>query len=185
MYSSSLMQSSPDWDGPRPVEDFLPLVYGELRALAAARLADERPGQTLQATALVHEAYLRLACGRSSTWDNRGHFFAAAAEAMRRILIERARKRVRRQRLVGTPLALDQLNLATPPPDDLLLALDEALGRLATFDPPAANLIKLRFYAGLTVPQAAEALDMPLRTAERNWTFARTWLHRYLQGNSP
>jgi DNA-directed RNA polymerase specialized sigma24 family protein len=202
-------------------EQLLPLVYDELRKLAAARLAHERPGQTLQATALVHEAYLRLIGpdrragpelsdgarnsevggprseinppiagvqipssnqSRSAigTYTGRGHFFAAAAEAMRRILIERARRRRQvsrggdRQRV-----PLEEVAVADEPPHDLL-ALDEALSRLENHDPVAASLVKLRFFAGLTMPEAAAALDIPLRTAERNWTYARTWLLREL-----
>src|SRR5947209_19387874 len=150
----------------------LPLVYDELRRLAAQKLAHERPGQTLDATALVHEAYLRLAGGLP--FANRGHFFAAAAEAMRRILVENARKKGRAKR--GGGLVRHDLPDSGPPapeePDDLL-ALDEALDRLAAADPQAAELVKLRYFAGLTQSQAAEALGISPRTADRLWAYAR------------
>src|SRR5262249_20382633 len=160
----------------------LPLVYDELRQLAAQKLAHEMPGQTLQATALVHEAYLRLVdVEQAQQWNSRGHFFAAAAEAMRRILVEKARRR-QRARHGGKyqRIDLDEALTVAPGPSDELLALDEALGRFAAMDPVAAKLVELRYFAGLTMPQVAEALGLPLRTAERNWTFARTWLHREL-----
>lgn len=169
---------------PSAADQLLPLVYDELRKLASARLACERPDHTLQATALVHEAYLRL-LGKDASdpqhWNGRGHFFAAAAEAMRRILVESARrkKQVRRggdqQRV-----SIDRLQLAAPVPGDDLLALDESLRRLEAEDSLAAKLVSLRFFAGLTMPQAADALGISLRTAERNWTYARSWLHRDL-----
>jgi RNA polymerase sigma factor (TIGR02999 family) len=159
--------------------ELLPLVYEELRRLAAQRLAHEGPGQTLQATALVHEAYLRLvSTERAAPWKGRGHFFAAAAEAMRRILIERARAR-KRVHHGGGRKRID-LDLACPvvePPSDNLLALDEALTRLALAAPVRAELVKLRFFAGLTMPEAAQALGISLATAERYWTFARAWLY--------
>jgi RNA polymerase sigma factor (TIGR02999 family) len=165
----------------------LPLVYDELRRLAAQKLAQEKPGQTLQPTALVHEAYLRLVDGdQGQHWNGRGHFFAAAAEAMRRILVDRARRRKRarhggdRQRI-----DLDEALLMSESPSDELLDLDEALGRLEATDPVSANLVKLRYFAGLTMPQAAEALGLSLRAAERNWTYARTWLHRELFPGGP
>ena len=163
---------------PAAAEQLLPLVYDELRKLAAARLAQEKPGQTLQATALVHEAYLRLVGGNGSAdWNSRGHFFAAAAEAMRRILIERARRKGLGDRQW---LPLDDVELVIPAATAGLVALDEALTKLEAKDPLAAQLVKLRFFAGLTMPQAAEALRIPLRSAERNWTYARTWLQREL-----
>lgn len=182
---------------PRGAEELLPLVYDELRKLAAQKMVQEAAGQTLQATALVHEAYLRLVGPASSDhadkgrdWDNRGHFFAAAAEAMRRILVEKARRKKRLKHGGGR----QQINLeavaevADEPADDLE-ALDAALSRLEQVDAVAARLVKLRFFAGLTMPEAAELLELPLRTAERNWTFARTWLHRELarseSGESP
>jgi RNA polymerase sigma factor (TIGR02999 family) len=162
---------------PQAAEKLLPLVYDELRKLAAAKLAQEKPGQTLQATALVHEAYLRLVGGKEGDWNGRGHFFAAAAEAMRRILIERARRKGLGERQW---LPLEDLELVIPAAAAGLVAVDEALTRLEAKDPPAAQLVKLRFFAGLTMPQAAEVLGMPLRSAERNWTYARTWLQREL-----
>lgn len=167
-----------DSGDPVAAEQLLPLVYDELRKLAAAKLAREKPGQTLQPTALVHEAYLRLVGGHGSAdWNSRGHFFAAAAEAMRRILIERARRKGLGERQW---LPLDDLELVIPAAAAGLVALDEALTKLEAKDPPAAQLVKLRFFAGLTMPQAAEALRIPLRSAERNWTYARTWLQREL-----
>jgi RNA polymerase sigma factor (TIGR02999 family) len=160
-------------------ESLLPLVYDELRKLAAQKLAQEQPGQTLQATALVHEAYLRLVGTQDPGWNGRGHFFAAAAEAMRRILVERARRKKRlRGGGEGCRLGLDDVDLVAEAPPEDLLAVDEALERLARKDAVAAQLVKLRFFAGLTVAEAAESLGLPLRTAERNWTYARTWLHR-------
>jgi RNA polymerase sigma factor (TIGR02999 family) len=168
---------------PHAAEQLLPLVYDELRKLAAQRLAQEKPGQTLQATALVHEAYLRLVdVDRPQHWAGRGHFFAAAAEAMRRILIDNARRKHRpkhggnRRRKAG--------DVAAPrpamPPEDLL-ALDEALDKLAEEEPAKAELVKLRFFAGLTMPEVAEALGISLATAERHWTYARTWLYAELK----
>jgi RNA polymerase sigma factor (TIGR02999 family) len=169
-------------------EQLLPLVYDELRRLAARKLAQEKPGQTLQPTALVHEAYLRLvasgeAGGPSAAWDGRGHFFAAAAEAMRRILVENARRKKRlrhgggRQRLEMHPdLA------AAPGPDEELLALDAALARLAERDPLKARLVELRYFAGLTGDQAAAILGISPSTADRHWVFARAWLRREVRG---
>jgi RNA polymerase sigma factor (TIGR02999 family) len=166
----------------------LPLVYDELRRLAAQRLARESSGQTLEATALVHEAYVRLVGNDGNRpWDNRGHFFAAAAEAMRRILIENARRKHRLKHGRGRtrePLDLD--HIAAPEPDnrpDDLLALDEALGKLADVDPRAAELVKLRYFAGLTIPQAAEVLGISPRTANLSWSYARAWLKTELQDN--
>jgi RNA polymerase sigma factor (TIGR02999 family) len=160
----------------------LPLVYEELRKLAAQRLVHEKPGQTLQATGLVHEAYLRLVdTDQTEHWNGRGHFFAAAAEAMRRIIIENAR----RKQQVGRGgdhrrISIDSLQIADDAISDDLLALDESLGRLEAHDPTAAQLVKLRYFAGMTVHEAAESLGISQRTAERNWTYARTWLHRDL-----
>lgn len=167
-------------DGFKPAARMLPLVYDELRRLAAARLAAEAAGQTLQPTALVHEAYLRLV-GQADEqrWENRGHFFAAAAEAMRRILVEAARRKKRLRHGGGRR----RVELTSPPaeiPDDDLLALDEVLSRLAERAPRKAELVKLRFFAGLTVPQAAAALGISVATAERHWAFARAWLHAEL-----
>src|SRR5215469_5390247 len=163
-------------------EQLLPLVYDELRQLAAQRLAQEKPGQTLEATALVHEAYLRLVDGdQAAHWNSRGHFFAAAAEAMRRILVEQARRQSRlkhgrdRQRI-----DLDSGCLVSAAPSLDLGALDEALSRLAETEPAKAELVKLRFFAGLTMAEAASALNVSLATAERYWTFAKSWLYAEL-----
>jgi RNA polymerase sigma factor (TIGR02999 family) len=168
-------------------EQLLPLVYKELRQLAARKLAQEKQGQTLQPTALVHEAYLRLVGKEDGPqgpqqWNSRGHFFGAAAQAMRRILVERARRK-RRHKHGGERrrVDLDEAIAETRAPD--LLALDEALTRLAASDELAANLVQLRYFAGLTMPQAAAALGISLRQAERNWTYARTWLHGELSGD--
>lgn len=175
---------------PTAAERLLPLVYEELRKLAAARLANEKPGQTLQATALVHEAYLRLvgpAEAEPQDWRNRKYFFAAAAEAMRRILVEKARSKGRikhggqRQRVDLEAVA----DLANSPPSVDLLALDEALSKLAADEPTKAELVKLRFFCGLTMPEAAAALGISLATAERYWTFARSWLFAELADHSP
>jgi RNA polymerase sigma factor (TIGR02999 family) len=167
---------------PKAAAELLPLVYDELRKLAAARLSEEKAGQTLQPTALVHEAYLRLVGGtQPQGWNGRGHFFAAAAEAMRRILVEQARRkgRLRHGReLQRVDLESDCLVSAAPSLD--LVALDEALSRLAETEPAKAELVKLRFFAGLTMPEAAAALDISLATAERYWTFAKSWLYAEL-----
>jgi RNA polymerase sigma factor (TIGR02999 family) len=162
-------------------EQLLPLVYEELRKLAAQKLVQERSGQTLEATALVHEAYLRLVnVDEVRPWNSCGHFFAAAAEAMRRILVEQARRK-RRQKHGGERQRVDlDAALSLDEPDDQLLALDEALERLTAQDPVAGKLVALRYFSGLTMPEAAEALGISLRSAERNWTYARTWLHREL-----
>ena len=155
--------------------DLLPLVYDELRRLAAARLAAEAPGHTLNPTALVHEAYLRLVGDQK--FDGRGHFFAAAAEAMRRVLVDRARDRNRLKRGGGRQrVDLDRLTGLVAASDDDLLGLDEALDRLAQDYPAAAELVKLRFFAGMTLAEAADALGLSDRTADRYWVFARTWL---------
>jgi RNA polymerase sigma factor (TIGR02999 family) len=162
----------------KATEDLLPLVYEELRVLAAQRLSQEPPGQTLQATALVHEAYLRLVGTELQNWASRGHFFKAAAEAMRRILIDNARRKKSLKRGGGRrPVDLDE-SLAV---DDAwraeeMLALDEALAKLAKQDPTKADLVKLRYFAGLTIEQAAKALDISHATAERYWDYARSWL---------
>jgi RNA polymerase sigma factor (TIGR02999 family) len=179
--------SAIDQGDPSAAEQLLPLVYDELRQLAAQRLAHEQPGQTLQATALVHEAYLRLVGGKhTQEWDGRRHFFAAAAEAMRRILVENARRKKRvKHGGANHRVDLDASCLVSPDPEDDLEALDEALRRLETADALAATLVKLRFFAGLSMADAAEALGVPLRTAERNWTYARAWLHRALAAAPP
>jgi len=173
-----------DAGDPQASEKLLPLVYEELRKLAAVKLAQEQPGQTLQATALVHEAYLRLVGGEDSKhWDNRGHFFAAAAEAMRRILINRARGKSRQKCGVGLRrVDLDSIEIALDTPAEELLALDDALQELAATDKPSADLVQLRFFAGLTQGEAAQALGMPRRTADRHWAYARAWLFDRLRG---
>ena len=166
---------------PQAAEQLLSLVYDELRKLASAKLAHEKPGQTLQATALVHEAYLRLVGGvqAGKAWDGRGHFFAAAAEAMRRILVESA---LRKQRLRHggdrERVELDELNIEAPEPREDLLALDAALDKLKRVDGTASELVQLRYFAGLTLAEAAEILDISPRTADRIWAFARAWLLR-------
>jgi RNA polymerase sigma factor (TIGR02999 family) len=162
---------------PRAAEQLLPLVYDELRRLAARKLAREAPGQTLQATALVHEAYLRLVGAGDAGWNGRGHFFAAAAEAMRRILINRAREHGRIKR-GGDRHRVDLEHLADPTeaPDDALLDLDGALRRLAESYPRCAELVKLRYFAGLRLDEAAATLGISQRTADREWMFARAWL---------
>ena len=167
---------------PSAAELLLPLVYEELRKLAAAKLVQEKPGQTLQATALVHEAYLRLVdVEKVQHWDSRGHFFAAAAEAMRRILVEQARKRCRHDDIRGSQISLDGLVSAASCPNEHLLLLNDGLVKLETRNAEAAAIVKLRFFAGLTMSQSADALGLPLRTAERHWTYARAWLHRELE----
>lgn len=163
--------------------ELLPLVYDQLRRLARSKVREERAGQTLQATALVHEAYLRLVGTRDGKkWDGRGHFFAAAAEAMRRILIDNARRRDRLKRGGGahtTPL--DEMQITIKVPADDLLALDEALTKLAQKHADKAELVKLRYFAGLTTEEAAEALGISTATAERHWAFARAWLYRQMK----
>jgi len=166
----------------RAADQLFPLVYDALRQLAAAKLAHEAPGQTLQATALVHEAYLKLVETQAQQWNSRGHFFAAAAEAMRRILVDRARKKHSVKHggdRVREPL--DEANVMTPEVGEDLVALDEALEQLAARDAEAGELVKLRFFAGLTSAQAAGALGISSRTADRIWTYARSFLLAELQ----
>jgi RNA polymerase sigma factor (TIGR02999 family) len=159
--------------------ELLPLVYDELRTLAATRLARERPGQTLDATALVHEAYLRLVGGGG--FDGRGHFFAAAAEAMRRILVDQARRKLADRHGGGRNRQdVEHVEVAAPIPDADVLAVDEALARFEAHDPAKAELVKLRYFAGLTVPEAAAALGIAPSTADRHWAYARAWLHAEL-----
>jgi RNA polymerase sigma factor (TIGR02999 family) len=174
--------SSIDEGDPQAAAQLLPLVYDELRRLAAQRLAREKPGQTLEPTALVHEAYLRLiGDGREQHWDGRGHFFAAAAEAMRRILVEKARRKQGCKRGGGLQRIDANLDLAAAQVHAVdMLALDEALTRLAEESPSRAELVKLRFFAGLTIPEAAQVLGISRATAERHWTYARTWLYAHL-----
>ena len=169
---------------PHAAEQLLPLVYEHLRELAAAKLSQEKPGQTLQATALVHEAYLRLVdADRAQAWNSRGHFFAACAEAMRRILIDRAREKQADKR-GGTRkrIDIDAIDLATTAAPDQLLALDDALAKLAREDPAAAQLVELRYFAGQTVEEAGKVLGMSTATAYRHWKYARVWLHGELLG---
>jgi len=175
--------SALDQGDPHAAEKLLPLVYAELRRLAAQKMAEEKPGQTLQATALVHEAYVRLVDKDvAQRWDSRGHFFAAAAEAMRRILVDQARRRkavkhggqaVRRE--------LDESIIAAPEPNEDILAVNDALERFSTLDPEAAQLVRLRFFAGLTMTEAAEVLGMSVRSAHDVWAYARSWLHRNIR----
>jgi RNA polymerase sigma factor (TIGR02999 family) len=167
---------------PAAAEKLLPLVYDELRRLAVQRMTQEKPGQTLQATALVHEAYLRLVDVKDARpWDGRGHFFAAAAEAMRRILIERARHRLSAKAGGGQrPLDISHLDVADDRGDAELVALNDALNDLEAHDPQAARLVKLRYFAGLTHQQAAEALGMSRSAADRLWSLARAWLYQQI-----
>jgi RNA polymerase sigma factor (TIGR02999 family) len=167
---------------PQAAEQLLPLVYDELRQLAAQKVVREAPGQTFQATALVHEAYLRLVdVEKARHWDSRGHFFAAAAEAMRRILIDNARRRRSRRRGgQAQRQSLEGLEAAAPGSDDELLAVDEALARLQNLAPAKAELVKLRYFGGLTIPEAAQALGISVTTANRYWAYARAWLHEEL-----
>jgi RNA polymerase sigma factor (TIGR02999 family) len=169
-------------DEPHAADELLPLVYSELRHLAARKLAEEKPGQTLQATALVHEAWLRLGAsaetGGGQDWNGQRHFFAAAAEAMRRILVERARYKARIRHGGGCQridVEVDGVDIAAPLPDEDLLALNEALDQLATLDPQAVELIKLRFFTGLSHHQAADLLGISRSAADRSWLFARAW----------
>lgn len=167
---------------PRSAEKLLPLVYAELRRLAAHRLAQERPGQTLQATALVHEAYLRLVGDTQHNWDNRAHFFAAAATAMRRILISKARERGAQKRGANAVrVNLNEADLSLDTPSDELIALDEALRKLEQIDPLRSQVVELRYFGGLKMAEAANVLDISLRTANRYWDHARAWLRRELE----
>jgi len=167
-------------------DELLPLVYEELRTLAAQKLSHEPPGQTLQATALVHEVYLRLVGDESQNWKSRGHFFAAAAEAMRRILVENARRKRRVKHGDGRRrVDFDQVDVAAEGLSENLIAVDEALARLSEEDHLAAELVKMRYFAGLTLAQAAEALGVSARTADRCWAYAKAWLyHEIAKGES-
>src|SRR3954451_10227716 len=167
---------------PRASADLLPLVYAQLRALAKRRMRSERPDQTLQATALVHEAYLRLVGATSvRNWDGRWHVYAAAAEAMRRILVENVRRRGRLKRGGGVQrVELDPAELTVDAPPDEIVALDEALAKLAEQHPEKAQLVKLRYFAGLTIEEAAAALGIGTSTADRHWAYARAWLYRQM-----
>jgi RNA polymerase sigma factor (TIGR02999 family) len=169
---------------PQAADRLLPLVYEELRKLAASRMANEAAGQTLQPTALVHEAWLRLSGPQPQVWRNRAHFFAAAAEAMRRILIDHARRKHAQRRGGGAKcIDLDQVDVAVQTDDESLLAIDEALEKLGVQDPQSAALVNLRFFVGLSYEEAAQTLGISERTAKRCWTFARAWLYRELARN--
>jgi len=166
----------------KAAEELLPLVYEELRKLAAHKMANEPPGQTLQATALVHEAWLRLAGNEDQHWQNRTHFFGAAAEAMRRILIDKARHKRSLKRNAGAErLDLDQVDVAASADDETLLVVNDALEKLALEDPQSAELVKLRFFVGMTNEEAAHALGISERSAKRYWTFARAWLYQEIR----
>jgi RNA polymerase sigma factor (TIGR02999 family) len=170
---------------PHAASQLLPLVYAELRQLAAQKMGQETPSQTLQPTALVHEAYLRLVGAREEAhWNSRGHFFAAAAEAMRRILVENARRKKSEKRGGGRKRqGLDAQELALPEVHEDLIALDEALTRFAAVQPQAAQLVQLRYFAGLSIPEAAHTLGVSPRTADRLWAYARAWLHQEIVGD--
>jgi RNA polymerase sigma factor (TIGR02999 family) len=172
---------------PHAASQLLPLVYDELRRLAAQKLAHEAPGQTLQATALVHEAYLRLVGNdEEAHWDNRRHFFAAAAEAMRRILVENVRRKRSRKHGGGLQRQdAEEVQLAAPEPIEDLLALDEALGKLSAKDPLKAELVKLRYFAGMTIDEAAGVLGISVATAKRYWSYTRAWLYQEMTGEPP
>jgi RNA polymerase sigma factor (TIGR02999 family) len=169
---------------PAAAKQLLPLVYAELRKLAAVKLAQEKPGQTLEATALVHEAYVKLVDGEANShWNSRGHFFAAAAEAMRRILVDNARrKQSRKHGGQQQRLDLDDLDLELPEIPEDLVTLDEALNKLAKSDQKLAELVQLRFFAGLPLPEVAQMLGISSRTADRLWAYARAWLHQEIRG---
>ena len=173
-----------DEGDPTAASQLLPLVYDELKKLAAYKMANERPGQTLQATALVHDAYLRLVGSeKSQKWNSRGHFFAAAAESMRRILVERARKKQRLRHGGGRKrLDLDVVNVADPENYEFLDALDKAIESLNEENPTAAQVVKLRFFAGLTIEQTADSLEISVRTANRHWAYAKAWIYQQITG---
>ena len=175
-----------DKGDPAAAQQLLPLVYDELRRLAAAKLAAEKPGQTLQATALVHEAYLRLVdVERAASWDSRGHFFSAAAESMRRILVERARAKGRIKRGGDRHrFSIDDVDAVANATPVQLLAIDEAMERLRREDPEVFELVRLRYFAGLSVPQAANVMGVSTATAYRYWNYARAWLHAELLGGN-
>ena len=178
---TQLLQAIEQGD-PKAAGQLLPLVYDELRKLAACRMANEAPGQTLQPTALVHEAWLRLGGAPDQTWDSRAHFFGAAAEAMRRILIESARrKRALRHDAGRAQLDLQALEIAAPASDDQMLAIDEALKKLTALDKDKAELVKLRFFVGMTIEEAAAVLGISEATAKRWWIYARAWLYTEVQ----
>jgi len=163
-------------------DELLPLVYEELRRLAAHKMSLQPPGQTLQATALVHEAYLRLLGNEEKRWENRRHFFSAAAEAMRHILIDRARRRLRvRHGEKAEKVPLDEVEIAAPAKDEIVLQLDEALETLAQISPEQAEIVKLRFFAGFTEPEIAEILNLSERSVQRQWSYAKAWLFERIE----
>jgi len=169
---------------PKAADQLLPLVYEELRRLAAAKMAQEKAGQTLQATALVHEAWLRLAGSDQQQWRGRSHFFGAAAEAMRRVLIDKARQKASLKRGADRPLdELHESAIESVAPVDEILAVHEALDALAGEDTTAAEVVKLRYFVGLTIPEIAEVLEISPRSADRHWLFARAWLKSAIRGN--
>jgi len=175
-----------DQGDPKAADQLLPLVYNELRRLAAARIAGEKPGQTLQATALVHEAWLRLAGSNRQEWKGRNHFFGAAAEAMRRILIDKARQKASLKRDGGQPAEeLHASQIALVAPADEILAVHDALDALSAEDATAAAVVKLRYFVGLTIPEIAEALEISPRSADRHWMFAKAWLKGAIRGHAP
>ena len=180
MHEVTRILSAIEQGDPQAAEQLLPLVYDELRRLAAEKMAQEKPGQTLQATALVHEAYIRLVdVDQAQHFDSRGHFFAAAAEVMRRILVDAARRKTRDRRGGGRQRRdLSDDDLITYPIDDRLIDLDAALSRLGMVDPQAAELVKLRVFAGMTIDEVARSLGLSPRTAKRTWAYARAWLGR-------
>ena len=178
---TTILQACESGD-PKAAEALLPLVYTELRSLAAAKMAREQPGQTLQPTALVHDAWLKLIGNENPDWDSRGHFFAAAAEAMRRILIDRARRRAtRRKKGMDERAEVEDSSILIAVPDEVLLSVNEALDRLAEFDTPAANLVKLRYFVGMNMTEAADSLKMSKRSAERLWSYAKSWLRKEIE----
>ncbi len=179
---TQLLKAARDGDS-RAADQLLPLVYDELRRLARSRLAREAPGQTLQPTALVHEAFLRLVGTGDPGWDSRAHFFGAAAQAMRRILIDRARyKAAEKHGGERRPVEVDDSDIAIEPPSIDLLALDEALGKLEGYDPRKARIVELRYFAGFNEEETAEILGVTSRTIQREWRYIRTWLHREISG---
>ena len=170
----------------KATDELLPLVYNELRRMAAHKMSAEPAGHTLQPTALVHEAWLKLVDSRSKSWQNRAHFFGAAAEAMRRILIARARRKLAQRRGAGAAhLDANEVEIASPAPDDQLLALNEALDRFAVMDPQHAELVKLRYFVGLKIEEAAEVLGISETTAKRWWAYSRAWLFKEISGAGP
>ena len=176
-----ILQAS-DPDNPLAADQLLPLVYEELRGIAAHRLAKLPAGQTLQATALVHEAWLRIVDEEHLVWNSRAHFFSAASEAMRRIVVESVRRKMATKRGGGSrPEELQESRIAIVAPSNEVLAIHDALDRLEAENPPAAHLVKLRYFVGMKVSEAAEAMDLPIRSAERLWTYARAWLHREIK----